>query len=128
MPVILAVRCRDSNLDEPREYLQQCQSLLALPQAVLLDAFAANGYGGTGRSLDWSGLAAQRSQLLGLPVILAGGMTPDNVAQAIAAARPDAVDVASGVERSPGHKDTAKVMAFVAKAAAAFQTRQEFGE
>jgi phosphoribosylanthranilate isomerase len=67
--------------------------------------------GGTGRSFDWS-LARdlrQRSSYL----VLAGGLTPDNVAEAVAAVRPDAVDVSSGVESAPGRKDPQKVRAFV---------------
>ena len=64
----------------------------------------------------------QRDKLLGLPLILAGGLTPDNVAEAILTARPDAVDVASGVESSPGKKDPAKLRDFLAAAQTAFAT------
>ena len=66
---------------------------------------------GTGQAWDWA-LAAQRRSPV--PVILAGGLTPENVADGIAAVRPWGVDVASGVEASPGIKDPAKVEAFVA--------------
>jgi phosphoribosylanthranilate isomerase len=66
---------------------------------------------GTGRTWDWA-LAAQRHSKI--PAILAGGLTPENVGDAIAAVRPWAVDVASGVESEPGIKDPAKVEAFVA--------------
>jgi phosphoribosylanthranilate isomerase len=68
---------------------------------------------GTGRTWDW-GLIAQRHSPV--PVILAGGLTPANVAEGIEAVRPWAVDVASGVEAEPGIKDPAKVEAFVAAA------------
>ena len=68
---------------------------------------------GTGQTWDWR-LAAQRHSPV--PVILAGGLTPENVGQAIAAVRPWGVDVASGVEAEPGIKDPAKVEAFVAAA------------
>jgi phosphoribosylanthranilate isomerase len=88
---------------------------------VLLDAFVASAYGGTGQALDWNATALARKQLLNLPIVLAGGLAPDNVAAAIAAARPDAVDVASGVESSPGIKDAAKVYAFAAHAKQAFR-------
>lgn len=71
------------------------------------------GRGGSGQTWDWA-LAAQRHSPV--PVVLAGGLTPDNVADAIAAVRPWAVDVASGVESAPGIKDPAKVEAFVAAA------------
>ena len=91
-----------------------------LPHAILLDAHASDSYGGTGQTLDWNMIRDERDRLLGLPLILAGGLTPDNVAEAIATARPDAVDVASGVESSPGKKDPAKVRDFVAAAKEAF--------
>jgi phosphoribosylanthranilate isomerase len=70
--------------------------------ALLLDGFKGGLYGGTGRAADWD--VARRAQKYGR-VILAGGIRPENVAQAIAQARPYAVDVASGVESRPGKKD-----------------------
>jgi phosphoribosylanthranilate isomerase len=78
-------------------------------QALLLDAPTA-GYGGSGRVFDWSILERAR---LPRPVILAGGLTPTNVARAVRAARPFAVDVASGVESAPGIKDAARLARFV---------------
>ena len=72
--------------------------------------------GGSGRSWDWS-LAAQRRSKV--PMILAGGLTAENVAEAIAAVQPCAVDVASGVEAAPGIKDPAKLEAFISVAAPA---------
>jgi phosphoribosylanthranilate isomerase len=72
--------------------------------------------GGGGRTWDWR-LAAQRRS--SVPLILAGGLTPENVADGIAAVRPWAVDVASGVEAAPGIKDPAKVEAFVGAAVGA---------
>ena len=80
----------------------------------LLDAAAGAAYGGSGRAWDWELVAQRRSDV---PLILAGGLNPDNVAEAIAAVRPWAVDVASGVESAPGIKDPAKVEAFIAAAA-----------
>jgi phosphoribosylanthranilate isomerase len=77
---------------------------------VLVDAKVEGSLGGTGHALDWSlvaGLAATRR------LVLAGGLTPTNVAQAIEAVRPWCVDVASGVESAPGVKDLTKVRAFV---------------
>lgn len=81
--------------------------------AFLVDAAVAGRFGGTGKTGDWDGAAelARRYSLL-----LAGGLTPDNVAEAVARVRPWGVDVASGVEASPGKKDHAKVRAFVANA------------
>ena len=80
----------------------------------LLDAAAGKAYGGTGRTWDWA-LAGKRH--LPVPVILSGGLTPENVADGIAAVRPWGVDVASGVESAPGIKDPAKVEAFMVAAA-----------
>ena len=77
----------------------------------LLDASQRGLYGGTGKTWDW-GLVAQRRAKV--PLILSGGLTAGNVADGIAAVRPYAVDVASGVEATPGIKDPAKVEAFFA--------------
>jgi phosphoribosylanthranilate isomerase len=120
VPVVRALRCKNAELAQHSSYLQACQQLGALPQAVLLDAFAPGSYGGTGETLDWSAIRSARLQLLNLPLILAGGLTPENVAQAVTTARPDAIDVASGVESPPGIKDAAKLYAFAAHAKKAF--------
>ena len=82
----------------------------------LLDAHVPGRWGGTGETFDWDLVAARRSTV---PLILSGGLTPDNIADAIAATRPYAVDVASGTEAAPGVKDPAKVEAFVANVAGA---------
>jgi phosphoribosylanthranilate isomerase len=75
----------------------------------LLDAHTPGIAGGTGESFDWELAAGRRSAV---PLILAGGLTPDNVSEAIGIARPFAVDVASGVEASPRRKDPARLAAF----------------
>jgi phosphoribosylanthranilate isomerase len=77
----------------------------------LLDTSKAGLYGGTGKTWDWNLVAGRRNKI---PVILSGGLTAENVAEGIAAVRPYAVDVASGVEASPGVKDPAKLEAFFA--------------
>jgi len=77
--------------------------------ALLFDAHATGGQGGSGRSFDWTLIPRDLAQ----PVVLAGGLGPDNVAGAIAAVRPWAVDVASGVESSPGVKDHGKMQRFI---------------
>jgi phosphoribosylanthranilate isomerase len=79
--------------------------------AWLLDAFSPAGLGGTGETFNWD--LAIRANQLGRPIFLAGGLTPDNVAEAVARVRPFGVDVSSGVEATPGRKDHAKVRAFI---------------
>ncbi len=119
--------------DEPPEFCTQfgvmsmkafrvrdSASLQALPRyrtdAWLLDAFTPGQLGGTGERFDWD-LAVQAGKL-GRPIFLAGGLTPENVAEAVRRVRPFAVDVSSGVESAPGKKDEAKVRAFIAAARA----------
>ncbi len=82
----------------------------ATVRGVLLDAFSNQAYGGTGQTVDWT-LAQEAAQ--STPIILAGGLTPANVAEAITYVRPYGVDVSSGVELSPGKKDHDKVKAFI---------------
>jgi len=79
----------------------------------LLDAWVADSYGGTGHTFNWE-LAARVAQKY--HVILAGGLAPENVADAIRTVRPYGVDVSSGVEFSPGRKDSEKVEAFIRNA------------
>jgi phosphoribosylanthranilate isomerase len=79
--------------------------------AVLLDTSVKNSYGGTGRSFDWS-VAVEAKRWA--PIILAGGLTVENVEDAIRAVRPFAVDVCSGVEAEPGWKDLVKLREFLA--------------
>ena len=81
----------------------------------LFDRRGKGMWGGTGESFDWELLADRRSEV---PLILAGGLTPDNVDEAIAAAHPFAVDVASGVESAPGIKDHGLMAAFAERAQA----------
>lgn len=119
-PVIRAFRCRDSDGRPVLDYLQQCQRLGVRPAAVLLDAYVAGQFGGTGAKLDWAAVNNLQESLKDIPVLLAGGLTADNVAAAIATARPHGVDVASGVEASPGKKDARLVERFVAEAKRAF--------
>lgn len=79
-------------------------------RGFVVDAFSERAYGGTGQTADWT-LAAEAARAA--PVLLAGGLTPLNVAEAIERVRPYGVDVSSGVEAQPGKKDPAKVKAFI---------------
>lgn len=79
---------------------------------VLLDAYDADTYGGTGRLFDWN-VAVEAKQYA--RIILAGGLRPENVASAVRMVKPYAIDVCSGVESKPGHKDKANMRAFFAE-------------
>jgi len=100
--------------------LENLESLRALPgyrtDAWLLDSFVEGKPGGTGAKFNWD-LAVEATQL-GRPIILAGGLTPENVGGAVRKVRPFAVDVSSGVESAPGKKDHAKLRRFIAAAKA----------
>src|SRR5579862_7500101 len=105
------VRCVGAELPEG------IVALWRAADAVLLDAKVAGQLGGTGRTLPWQALAESvRAVRAGTPrgkLVLAGGLTPDNVGHAIAALQPDVVDTSSGIELTPGVKDRARMSAFV---------------
>jgi phosphoribosylanthranilate isomerase len=87
--------------------------IAAVADAVLLDTRVAGRTGGTGKPLDWDRLAEEVGRLRGLTkIVLAGGLNPHNVADAVSALAPDIVDVSSGVESSPGTKDHRLMTAF----------------
>jgi phosphoribosylanthranilate isomerase len=92
------------------------KSLAELPRfqtdAYLLDAYSPEARGGTGEKFNWD--LAVEAQKFGRPIFLAGGLTPENVADAVRKVRPFGVDVSSGVESSPGKKNHAKIRAFIA--------------
>jgi phosphoribosylanthranilate isomerase len=112
--LLAAFRVRDKqSLAEIDRYLDGCRSAGQLPGAILLDAYVEGQDGGTGTTAPWDVISDYRP---GVPLILAGGLTPENVAEAIRIVRPAGVDVASGVESAPGRKDPEKVRAFVANA------------
>ena len=102
LPYLRAARVR------PGVDLLEFASQFASARALLLDTWTP-AYGGSGESFDWALVPANCP----LPVILSGGLTPDNVAEAIRQVRPAAVDVSSGVESAKGIKDAAKIRAFV---------------
>jgi len=128
LPVIRAVRLAEpgpsdgDRLAAARRWLAAAAAAGRSPAMVLVDAGAppaapAGLLGGTGRLVDWGALAAQAP--LGLPLALAGGLNPENVAAAIRAAGVAAVDTASGVEEAPGRKNPALMKAFADAARAA---------
>lgn len=119
-PVIRAFRCRDAGFGPLIDYVGACRRSGCSLEAVLIDAYQPGSYGGTGKVADWSRVPELMKELPDMPVILAGGLGPENVAEAILTARPSAVDTASGVELSPGRKDEELVRGFVDNASAAF--------
>ncbi len=115
--VILPVRVRDAEFAARPVFLPRDRQ--RGPAAVLLDTHDPEKAGGTGRSFcwDWVRQAREQGELADWPpIIVAGGLTPENVGQAIAVTGPYAVDVSSGVESAPGRKDPAKVARFIAEA------------
>ncbi|MBC8136337.1 MAG: phosphoribosylanthranilate isomerase [Fibrella sp.] len=80
---------------------------------VVLDAYHESALGGTGKTFDWRLAVTAKGLLPSLPLILAGGLTPENVFDAVRAVRPHAVDVSSGVEAEPGRKDHDKLRRFI---------------
>ena len=104
--VIKAFRVKDGDVLALMEKYRAC--------AYLLDAFKEGVPGGTGRVFDWK--IAARAGKSGRAIILSGGLTPDNVSEAVRRVRPYAVDVSSGVERAPGKKDRAKLKKFILQA------------
>ena len=96
----------------PGTDLLECAASYGAARGLLLDAFVPGVPGGTGERFDWSLIPAG----LPLPVVLSGGLAPDNIAEAVRRVRPWAVDVSSGVEASKGIKDAHKVARFVANA------------
>lgn len=103
LPYVKALRIKEDM--DLLEYANRYQSA----KGLLLDTYSANLPGGTGEVFDWTLIPAN----LPLPIILSGGLTPDNVVHAIAKVKPWAVDVSSGVEASKGIKDINKISAFM---------------
>ena len=117
--VIRAVRLQADGFEAARRWFAEAVRCGAAPAVALVDAgggpgTAAGRLGGTGERVDWQALA--REKPLGVPLALAGGLGPENVAEAIRVSGVAAVDTASGVERAPGRKDAEKMRAFVAAA------------
>ena len=115
--LIAAFRVRDADsLHAISHYLDQCRAVGRMPSAILVDAHVPGQHGGTGRTAPWELVASFRSEV---PMILAGGLTPENVAEAVRIVRPYAVDVASGVEDNPRRKNHDKMKRFIENARSA---------
>lgn len=94
---------------KPEVDLRELARLYGDATGLLLDTYVADAAGGSGQAFDWNRIPQDFDR----PVILAGGLTPENVAEAIRKVRPYAVDVSSGVEQSQGIKDAGKIIAFI---------------
>ena len=99
-PVLLSIQLKD---------FEQLQEEYSSAQGLLLDSYKKGVPGGTGETFNWDKVP----QNLELPVILAGGLSPENIGRAISEVRPYAVDVSGGVESSKGIKDTVKIAEFI---------------
>jgi phosphoribosylanthranilate isomerase len=112
--LIAAFPVRDAaSLQAIELYLDACRASRRIPSSLLLDGHAHDEHGGTGQTAPWHLLASFQP---GVPIILAGGLTPDNLAEAIRIVRPYGVDEARGVESRPGRKDSEKMPRFLANA------------
>jgi phosphoribosylanthranilate isomerase len=118
-PIIKAFRLQGPSLKVVADYIKESAVIGDSVRMVLVDAFRPGVFGGTGERLDWQALD-QWKESIGVPLVLAGGLTAQNVDAAISTARPAAVDTASGVETMPGIKDGTKVREFVDRARTAF--------
>ena len=100
----------------PANVIENAEKAAKMFDAVLLDSFAHGKHGGTGLVHDWELSQRVKQVIHPTPLILAGGLNPENVAEAVRAVEPYAVDVSSGVERQPGIKDHKKMIDFVKNA------------
>ena len=108
--VIKAFRLKDdSSVQEVKNYLK-------VVRAILVDSYSEASYGGTGRRADINLILKVKEIASGVPLIVSGGLNPENVVTVIREVEPYAVDVSSGVEKSPGVKDWEKVKEFVRRA------------
>ena len=116
IPIIRAWRMAGESLDDLEAHLTACRSLGIESAGCLIDSRVPGTYGGTGHTVAWDALVKAYRRDSWPSLILAGGLTPDNVAVAIRETQPWGVDVASGVESAPGVKDIELVRRFIANA------------
>lgn len=113
IPIIKTIGVDDST--EAKAVVNETASIKDAVDAILLDTKTNNKIGGTGISHNWN-ISSEITKKTSIPIILAGGLTPENVLQAISCVNPYAVDTASGVESTPGKKDEKKVDMFISNA------------
>jgi phosphoribosylanthranilate isomerase len=122
--VIRAFRVGPEGLSAVAEYLDRCRELAALPWACLIDARIEGTFGGTGKTAPWETIRREYRLAAWPPLILAGGLRPENVAAAVQAVGPWGVDVAGGVESAVACKDATQVQQFVAAVRCATEDRR----
>jgi phosphoribosylanthranilate isomerase len=120
-PVVRAFRVPRGGLPAVAHYLHQCQKVGCVPRLCLMDSYQAGSYGGTGTTAAWDDLRQYPLEDWHPPMVLAGGLTAENVAEAVRTAQPHGVDVASGVESSLGRKDAVLLAKFMAAAKKALE-------
>jgi phosphoribosylanthranilate isomerase len=96
--------------------VEKIEPFVGKVRAILLDTYDARVYGGTGKPFDWKIALKVKERFPELPLILSGGLNPENVSEAVKEVAPFAVDVCSGVEREPGVKERSKLVSFVKNA------------
>ncbi|WP_299459648.1 phosphoribosylanthranilate isomerase [uncultured Gimesia sp.] len=114
--IIRAFRTHDPDLDHLADFLAECDQCGKRPDHVLIDAYSPQAYGGTGQIVPWAMIKENYLYEEWPPLILAGGLTAKNVAEAIKTVAPFGVDTASGVESAPGIKNCQMVEAFINQA------------
>jgi len=122
LTVIRAFRIGDDRLDEMGTYLDRCEQLGCTPKYCLVDARVAGAYGGTGETVSWEMVAREYRNDAWPPLILSGGLNPQNVSEGIRICRPWGVDVSSGVESKTAVKDLRLVEEFIVAAHRAFES------
>lgn len=111
--IFRAWRFQGSSLADLADYLAACRMNGTSVAACLVDSHVPGVYGGTGAKVPWAELRREYPMSGWPPLILAGGLSPENIAQAVATVQPWGVDVASGVETAPGQKDLERVRRFI---------------
>lgn len=116
IPLFRAWRMAGESLADLEQHLMDCNGRGIQTSGCLIDARVAGAYGGTGHTVPWDALTRVYQHGFWPPLILAGGLTADNVIEAARAVKPWGVDVASGVESAPGQKDIELVRRFIENA------------